>query len=82
VPLGPFSRRGWAQRFPQLAEEFLLGGLLLLPDGLRRSTELHRGGVSDLSKPAQRGLTTIGTFNYFAGDDSTGPVFFAASWKK
>jgi hypothetical protein len=46
------------------------------------SSQLHRSGVSDLSKPTQGGVTTIGTFNYFAGDDPTGPVFFAASWKK
>jgi hypothetical protein len=46
------------------------------------SSQLHRSGVSDLSKPTQGGVTTIGTFNYFAGDYPTGPVFFAASWKK
>jgi hypothetical protein len=46
------------------------------------SSQLHRSGVSDLSKPTQGSVTTIGTFNYFAGDDPTGSVFFAASWKK
>jgi hypothetical protein len=46
------------------------------------SSQLHRSGVFDLSKPTQGGVTAIGTFNYFAGDDPTGPVFFAASWKK
>jgi hypothetical protein len=49
---------------------------------MRRRTELHRGGICGLSEPAQAGLTTIGTFNYFAGDDPTSPVFLASSWKK
>ena len=53
-----------------------------LPDGLPEAVQLNRSGVSGLSKPAQGGVTTIGTFNYFAGDDPTGPVFLAASWKK
>ena len=60
----------------------LLVGGLFLPDGLPEAVQLNRSGVSDLSKPAQGGVTTIGTFNYFAGDDPTGPVFLAASWKK
>jgi hypothetical protein len=55
-------------------------GGLFHPDGLRGSTELRRGGVSNLRKPAQGGLTTICTFNYFAGDDPTGAVFLADSW--
>jgi hypothetical protein len=46
------------------------------------AVQLNRSGVSGLSKPAQGGVTTIGTFNYFAGDDPTGPVFLAASRKK
>jgi hypothetical protein len=49
---------------------------------LAEAVQLSRSGVSDFSKPAQGGVTTIGTFNYFAGDDPTGPVFLAASWKK
>jgi hypothetical protein len=49
---------------------------------LPEAVQLNRSGVSDLSKPAQGGVTTIGTFNYFTGDDPTGPVFLAASWKK
>jgi hypothetical protein len=53
-----------------------------LPDGLPEAVQLNRSGVSGLSKPAQGGVTTIGTFNYFAGDDPTGPVFLAASRKK
>jgi hypothetical protein len=59
----------------------LVGGLFL-PDGLPEAVQLNRSGVSGLSKPAQGGVTTIGTFNYFAGDDPTGPVFLAASRKK
>jgi hypothetical protein len=43
---------------------------------------LHRSGVSGLGKPAQAGLTTIGTFNYFAGDDPTSPVFLTSSGKE
>jgi hypothetical protein len=43
---------------------------------------LNRSGVSHLSKPAQGGVATVGTFNYFAGNDPTGIVFIAASWKK
>jgi hypothetical protein len=43
---------------------------------------LPRGSICGLSKPAQAGLTTIGKFNYFAGDDPTGIVLLAASWKK
>jgi len=49
---------------------------------LPEAVQLNRSSVSDLSKPAQGGVTTSGTFNYFAGDDATGPVFLAASWKK
>jgi len=49
---------------------------------LPEAVQLNGSGVSHLSKPAQGGVTTIGTFNYFAGDDPTGPVFLAASWKK
>jgi hypothetical protein len=49
---------------------------------LPEAVQLNRSGVSDLGKPAQGGVTTSGTFNYFAGDDATGPVFLAASWKK
>jgi hypothetical protein len=49
---------------------------------LPEAVQLHRCGASGLSKPAQGGVTTIGTFNYFAGDDPTGPVFLAASRKK
>ena len=58
-----------------------LAGDRLLPDGLRGSSQLHRSGVSSLSQSAQGDVTTIGTFNYFAGDDPTGTVFLAASWK-
>jgi hypothetical protein len=43
---------------------------------------LHGRCVSDLSKSAQADVTTIGTFNQFAGDDPTDIVFFAAGWKK
>ena len=73
------GRRGI--ELPAIGGRFLVGELFL-PDGLRGSSELHRSGVSGLSKPAQGGLTTIGTFNYLAGDDPTGPVFFSACWKK
>jgi len=59
----------------------LVGGLFL-PDGLPEAVQLNRSGVSDLSKPAQGGVTTIGTFNYFAGYDPTGIVFLAAGRKK
>jgi hypothetical protein len=54
----------------------------LLPGGLDRSTELHGSSVSSFSKPAQGGITANGTFNYFAGDDPTGIVLLAASWKE
>ena len=54
----------------------------LSPDGLPEAVQLNGSGVSGLSKPAQGGVTSIGTFNYFAGDDPTGPVFVAASRKK
>jgi hypothetical protein len=64
----------------QLAEEPLVGGLFL-PDGLRGNTELHRSGVSSLSKSAQGGVTTNGTFNYFAGDDPTGIALLARTLK-
>jgi hypothetical protein len=49
---------------------------------LPEAVQLNGSGVSHLSKPAQGGVTTIGTFNYFAGDDPTGPVFLAVRWKK
>ena len=39
----------------------LLVGCLFLPDGLRRRTELHRGGISDLSEPALAGMLLDGT---------------------
>jgi hypothetical protein len=39
---------------------------------LPEAVQLNRSGVSGLSKPAQGSVTTIGTFNYFAGDDPTG----------
>jgi hypothetical protein len=49
---------------------------------LPEAVQLNRSGVSDLSKPAQGGVATMGTFNYFASNDPTGIVFIAASWKK
>jgi hypothetical protein len=61
-------------------QELLIGGLFL-PDGLPEAVQLNRSGVSHLSKPAQGGVATVGTFNYFAGNDPTGIVFIAASWK-
>ena len=60
----------------------LLVGGLFLPDRLRWSTELHRGGISCLRKPTQAGLAPIGTFNYFSGDDPSSPVFLAVRRKK
>ena len=53
-----------------------------LPDGLPEAVQLHRSGASGLSKPAQGGVTTVGTFEYLVGDDPTGPVLFAAGRKK
>ena len=50
--------------------------------GVAESSHLHRGGVSNLSKSAQGGVSTIGTFDYFAGDDPTGIVFLAVSREK
>jgi hypothetical protein len=55
---------------------------LFLPDGVAVSSQLHRGGISDLSEHAQGGFTTIGTFNYLARNDPTGAVFLAISWEK
>jgi hypothetical protein len=70
----PGLSRDWRKNF--------LVGDLFLADGLRGRTELHRGGIPGLSKHAQAGLTTIGTFNDFAGDDPTSPVFLASGWKE
>jgi len=61
-----------------VSDLFLFEDLVTPPE----SCQLHGGGISGLSKSAQGGVTTVGTFDYFAGDDPTGPVFLAASWKK
>ena len=58
----------------------LVGGRFL-PDRLCGIRLMHRGGVSDLRKLAQAGVTTIGAFNYLEYDPS-GMVFLAASRKK
>jgi hypothetical protein len=81
-PCSPFYTMGVVPLiFPNWSKQ-LLAGDLFLSVGLTESSQLYRGGMSGLGKPAQGGLTTIGTFNYFAGDDPAGPVFLATSWKK
>jgi len=54
---------------------------IVICDAIRSSVQLQRGGVSSLRQLAQAGVTTLRTFNYFAGDHPPGTVFPACRKK-
>jgi hypothetical protein len=70
--------RGFKKVGTSVGDFFLFENPVTLPE----SCQLHRSGISGLSKPIQGGVTSVGTFDYFAGDNPTSPVFLTAGRKK